>query len=372
MNPCKRFLIVLSICLVLPLDDALSQVEFETGAIAINLSQYARVRVYAPDLNTRQIDRSSILVGGNPGEVYDYWNDANTLDSAIVVSSPQFSDHELYVSCDNTYSFAPPNIIQEVNVYGWDGLGFAIVKFTIVNNEATDLDAKIGMEIIAQIDGTYGFEAVEHFPLDEVIAIYRTPSTYVGYKLLSNSLETLHSINWFDGYYNSDDSLEAWFSWGSIDPLFSSGPDGAVAFWSEPRGLIATGDAREVYVGIAVGADDGTMLAQMETATMFYNTVFTDVAEDGQVVPEKYMLKQNYPNPFNPKTAISFQLSAVSQASLVIYNLLGREVATLVNEKLSSGSYTRQWDASGMPSGTYFYELKVGDWKERRKMVLLK
>ena len=372
MNPCKRFLIVLSICLVLPLDDALSQVEFETGAIAINLSQYARVRVYAPDLNTRQIDRSSILVGGNPGEVYDYWNDANTLDSAIVVSSPQFSDHELYVSCDNTYSFAPPNIIQGVNVYGWDGQGFAIVKFAITNNEATDLNAKIGMEIIAQIDGAYGFESVEYFSLDDVIAIYRTPSTYVGYKLLSNSLETLHSINWFDGYYNSDDSLDAWFSWGGIGPVFSSGPDGAVAFWSEQRGLIAAGDVREVFVGIAVGADDGTMLARMETATTFYNTVFTDVADHGQGVPEQYVLQQNYPNPFNPTTTFSFSIPYSSFTILSVYNLLGREVATLVREKLAPSSYTLQWDASGLPSGTYFYELRAGDHKERKKMVLLK
>jgi hypothetical protein len=97
---------------------------------------------------------------------------------------------------------------------------------------------------------------------------------------------------------------------------------------------------------------------------------------------------QNYPNPFNPSTTIGFQIppSPFSEkgerrgfVSLKIYDLIGREVATLVSEPLSAGRYTRQWNAANMPSGVYFYRLQVypdavgaGSYTETKKLILLK
>jgi len=88
--------------------------------------------------------------------------------------------------------------------------------------------------------------------------------------------------------------------------------------------------------------------------------------------PMNFWLSQNYPNPFNPKTAISFQLSANSFVSLRVFDVLGREVAVLVNEEKPAGVYRVAWDARNLPSGVYLYRLHAGAFVETRKKLLLR
>ncbi len=89
-------------------------------------------------------------------------------------------------------------------------------------------------------------------------------------------------------------------------------------------------------------------------------------------VPSHYALEQNYPNPFNPKTVISFQLPVSSNVKLIVYDVLGREAATLVNEPLKPGTYEVDFDGTNYPSGVYFYALTAGEFRQTRKMVLVK
>ncbi|MCI0449727.1 MAG: T9SS type A sorting domain-containing protein [Chlorobi bacterium] len=89
-------------------------------------------------------------------------------------------------------------------------------------------------------------------------------------------------------------------------------------------------------------------------------------------VPNDYRLHQNYPNPFNPVTYIKFGMPKNSLVKLVIYDVLGSEIAVLVNEKLTAGEYGVDWDASKYPSGVYFYRLFAGDYTQTKKMVLIK
>jgi hypothetical protein len=86
----------------------------------------------------------------------------------------------------------------------------------------------------------------------------------------------------------------------------------------------------------------------------------------------EYRLSQNYPNPFNPSTTISFSIPSRSFVSLKIFDLLGREVATLVSEELTAGSHARQWNASGFPSGMYFYRLQAGAYTATKRLLLVK
>jgi beta-glucuronidase len=105
----------------------------------------------------------------------------------------------------------------------------------------------------------------------------------------------------------------------------------------------------------------------------YRNSDLTSVESDGhKEIPGAFTLQQNYPNPFNPNTAISFQLSAVSSVALRVFDVLGREVAVLVNEELPAGTHTLRWDGSGLPSGVYFYQLKAGSFHATKKMVLMK
>ena len=89
-------------------------------------------------------------------------------------------------------------------------------------------------------------------------------------------------------------------------------------------------------------------------------------------VPKSFSLSPNYPNPFNPNTKIKFQIAKLGNAKLIIYDALGREVTTLVNERLQPGMYEAEWDASSYPSGVYFYKLESSSYAETKKMVLIK
>ena len=97
-------------------------------------------------------------------------------------------------------------------------------------------------------------------------------------------------------------------------------------------------------------------------------------AENDSDLPETFSLAQNYPNPFNPTTAIRFSIPVGTRlaVSLRVYDLLGREVTTLVNEKKAPGTYEITWDASGHASGLYFYRLKAGEFVETNKLILLR
>ncbi len=98
----------------------------------------------------------------------------------------------------------------------------------------------------------------------------------------------------------------------------------------------------------------------------------TNINTQNNLNVKAYLLSQNYPNPFNPKTKIRFDVPTTSFTKLIVYDLLGREVATLVNEELKPGSYEADWDASNFSSGVYFYKIISGDFVETKKMVLMK
>ena len=89
-------------------------------------------------------------------------------------------------------------------------------------------------------------------------------------------------------------------------------------------------------------------------------------------IPEEFLLFQNYPNPFNPSTIIRFQIKDSRLVNLKVYDILGKEIETLVNEKLQPGTYEVTFNASHYPSGVYFYRLQVGDYNESKKMLLIK
>jgi hypothetical protein len=108
-------------------------------------------------------------------------------------------------------------------------------------------------------------------------------------------------------------------------------------------------------------------------------TVFSVVGLDPAAgnVPLEFALKQNYPNPFNPGTTIDFQIARAVEVELAVYNLLGQRVRILVNERLETGTYQAVWDGRndrGLPlaSGVYVYRMEAGDFRQMKKMILLK
>ena len=88
--------------------------------------------------------------------------------------------------------------------------------------------------------------------------------------------------------------------------------------------------------------------------------------------PTKFTVEQNYPNPFNPSTKIEYSIPQSADVTLKIFNTLGEEIETLVNEVKPAGTYELNWNASNLPSGVYFYRLQANDFIQTNKMILLK
>jgi D-alanyl-D-alanine carboxypeptidase len=109
--------------------------------------------------------------------------------------------------------------------------------------------------------------------------------------------------------------------------------------------------------------------------TEFHRVVIdyiTDIPLDDTQTPVRYSLNQNYPNPFNPSTTIEFTLPKSEFVELKVFNILGKEVSTVVSNKLNQGNHTYQFDGKNLASGIYYYQLVAGEYREVKKMILLR
>jgi hypothetical protein len=217
---------------------------------------------------------------------------------------------------------------------------------------------------------------------------------------------------WMYIYYSSSlDSLHAVAVWGRL-PIFE-GPTG----WTAPDTTILPSGWLDSDVAVAVAENQGGTAYRNSNQDVFveasllhwfqgpnpdltiWRLVYTSSTtgtleflvnaltgtivgisdQKPTLVLDKFTLHQNYPNPFNPITAIEFELPKTSEVTLKIFNILGQEVATLVSGKLSTGTYTYDWNASHLASGAYLYRLSVGsltgeagEYVKTRKMILIK
>ncbi len=130
-------------------------------------------------------------------------------------------------------------------------------------------------------------------------------------------------------------------------------------------------------------ADKNTITFQNDEMYTYYalfgSTILTGIAEDEQLsgTPDKFALYQNYPNPFNPETTIRFELAKQGKVKLTIYDLLGRQVVTLLDREVASGSHQLKWNgkdaaAQSVPTGVYLMQLTVGNKKQVKKLSLVK
>ncbi|MBK7978792.1 MAG: T9SS type A sorting domain-containing protein [Ignavibacteriae bacterium] len=118
---------------------------------------------------------------------------------------------------------------------------------------------------------------------------------------------------------------------------------------------------------------DGRIFAKVFS----YQDILVDLNEEIENLPKSLSLYQNYPNPFNPTTKIKYSIPAnekreTANVKIIVYDVLGKEIKTLVNENKSPGNYEVNFDASNLANGVYYYQLKSGDFVQTKKMVLLK
>ena len=193
---------------------------------------------------------------------------------------------------------------------------------------------------------------------------------------------------WINPYTNNPDTFAL-----SGDPVIGSGwyeglgwPGGSAqggdrrySINSGPFNL-AAGDTQEIVIAIPIarGTDNLNSITKLRELAShvqeFYNTELVDILNTKQTVaPTGYTLYQNYPNPFNPKTTIEYEVPEKSFVTIKIYDILGREVQTLVNnEEQVRWRYKVEFDASLLSSGVYFYRIQAGNFVQTKKMMVLK
>ena len=175
--------------------------------------------------------------------------------------------------------------------------------------------------------------------------------------------DPLTSAGWIDGMQQSAGDRRLGLSTG---PIQMAPGDTQVVVIAEIAGGAVTGISHLNAISL--------VKYYCQIAQEFYDAAYPPLVsvDDDRTLPSKFSLSQNYPNPFNPNTKISWQTPVGSWQTLKIYDVLGNEVSTLVDEYKPAGTYEVTWYAESLPSGVYFYQLKTENYIETKKMILLK
>jgi photosystem II stability/assembly factor-like uncharacterized protein len=132
----------------------------------------------------------------------------------------------------------------------------------------------------------------------------------------------------------------------------------------------AAGALNDIDFAIVNGCPEGWAVGAAGTIVKMANLV--GIGNNNNEIPNVYKLEQNFPNPFNPSTQITFALPKAGIVKLIVYDILGREVRTILNEFVPAGNHSVEFDAGSLASGAYFYKIESGDFTDTKKMVLLK
>ncbi|MBM2846845.1 MAG: 5'-Nucleotidase domain protein [Bacteroidetes bacterium] len=213
-------------------------------------------------------------------------------------------------------------------------------------------------------DGNYASGA--DIAIDADNNLYVTYSSFISERdVNNNSYEHIFALGSSDGgatWMNSTDVTPG----SSFDAAFPSladrvGQNLHIVYNCDPfAGTAILGDHLEIDVAI--------MYLQVERTSVI--TSATTVQDKPEELPQVFELSQNYPNPFNPETTIEYQLPVSARVSLIVSDILGREVATLVDREERAGRKSVSFNGSGLSSGTYFYRLRAGDFVQTRKLIL--
>jgi len=208
---------------------------------------------------------------------------------------------------------------------------------------------------------------------------------HIGVALLSGTEYNYRAMNTADlnqlggvSVYPQFDSDDKWAAISSKMVVDDHGPDDIAFSVSGGPYTIQPHNNINVSFAIAGGKSLDELRTAVQSSREAYGLIPTDIKEHNDELPIKFSLSQNYPNPFNPTTTIRFSIPNSRQggqtqlSTLKVYDILGREIKTLINKSLSPGSYEVNFNASGLSSGVYFYKLSAGSFVETKKMMLLR
>jgi hypothetical protein len=327
------------------------------------------------------MNRVTPIVALNQNAVMDYTNNANSTSYLPQMITGSGADSAARVVIDNTYApIEPPNVRVQITVYMWKNAKFLIYRYRVYNDSTVTVPLYIGCFASPSPANTYDQQNVVYNAAKSTYYCYKTGTTiYVSQKLLNKSLYSISMLDW-DVYSPSDPSSDAatdsmryaMSTYTKFDTSLTAGIDGCAVQMNAGLYNLASKDSADVYFGIGIGTTAVEAIALMDSAQAKYNRALTSVEKTTSMAPKNFVLEQNYPNPFNPSTQIRFSIREKSDVALTVEDILGRTIATLATGSYEAGSYSATFDASRFSSGTYFYTLTAENYRETRKMILMK
>ena len=287
--------------------------------------------------------------------------------------------NKIWIRQDTTVFFSVPSDVHFIN----DSVGW----ISMMSNPHGATEAG---SIVKTINGgrNWSYQGDENYPppyFGLLTSVYFSDSS-VGYAVSTNPFFAVSKIyRTIDGGVSwSDTSI---YPIGSFYDLLVLGSDkllipsdNGVIWISKDRGQsfykVETGLNVPLKQIQHVGTESiAYILGEKNTLLKLDLTPLLTSAKDDDELPtkvDKFVLLSNYPNPFNPSTTISYSIPELSFVTLKVYNILGKEVATIVNEQTASGSYAKTFNASNLSSGSYIYRLNAGSYSESKRTLLIK
>ena len=340
----------------------------------------ARIGVPEAETGLLHVGRATAIIAFDSSSVFDYNDDQDVragYDAELVPGS--LADVFGTTLTDGAYGGVFPDVLVRVNVLAWTNDHFFLVQHTVSNGTAATLNGYLALAVLPYLSESYGAEIIDYDAASKVGYFYRSgEAPHVGIKVVSGDPYSFHSLDW-EAYSTDPDNevtTDAARCFLTTPPGFDgrleAGPVGAIIHLTAGYREIAPGDSATVTYAILYGTTPEEVFAAGDSAQQRYDGVFTSVAPVAGGLPEGYALRQNYPNPFNPSTQIRFEMPSSGFVTLKVYDMLGREVATLVNESLNAGTYEIPFSGERLPSGTYIATMQSGNFRATSKMLLMK
>ena len=374
-----------------------------TGGLMAEIAMDCNGVMYAVDLgldNTYTVNKATgaiTLLGPlgfnlnfGCGMTYDKVNDilylfgldgAGNINALRTINTTTGASTTLHTWSPTLSQFAPFDIVGNGSACGGSGGGTLCFNRSGLNLAIPDNNIATGVRDTINVTNNGG-------PITDItVVIGDIQHTWIGDMITelshSGQTDTLFSRIGTGGFGNSSDNmLNVRFTDSATVPINTldntTSPSGGTFL---PGGRTGVDSLRKhfatqniagpwvLWIRDAAAGDLGTLQAW---SICFYGGPFTQIISNNNQTPDRYSLEQNYPNPFNPTTKIKFALPKAGLVSLKVYDMLGREVQTLINQQLNAGEFIADFDGANLSSGTYFYRLQVGDFVQIKKMVLLK
>jgi len=300
-------------------------------------------------------------------------------DGSTITLEEGLSDQDGNVTYDDQKAVSPSIGLQvRQESYQWSNSNrndFIIFKYIITNTgengdlsdlfTAVWLDPDVGEDAANDLGGYDSSRSLIYLKDEEGI-----PNGYIGLKLLGIEDSTYSrtidrpDANDMDRYYHMTTGF----------PSIPTNPsDYQMLLTAQPFDL-DFGYSDSVAFGLVMGGSLAELQANADTMKWIYDNELVVGIKDfvSREIPTKFSLAQNFPNPFNPSTKIKYSVPQRSNVTLKVYDILGNEIATLVNEEKDQGVYTVNFDANNLASGLYLYRIQAGSFIETKKMILLK